>query len=85
MAQGQAPSCSRLPCPHRGMLCSRLSVPTQVAQCVSKNSFPAPNITWHKNGQELKQEEKSELHGDGEPHLACLGEALGHLSYLGLH
>ncbi|NXX31567.1 MUC18 protein, partial [Nicator chloris] len=34
-------------------LCSRLSLPPQIAKCVSKNSFPAPNITWHKNGEQL--------------------------------
>ncbi|NXW94687.1 MUC18 protein, partial [Alopecoenas beccarii] len=53
----QAPGCSRFPSPHGSALCSRLALPTQIAQCVSKNSFPAPNITWHKNGQELQQEE----------------------------
>ncbi|KAL2295790.1 hypothetical protein Nmel_017312 [Mimus melanotis] len=25
----------------------------EIASCKSKNSFPAPNITWHKNGEEL--------------------------------
>ncbi|XP_071654942.1 cell surface glycoprotein MUC18 isoform X2 [Patagioenas fasciata] len=30
----------------------------QIAQCMSKNGFPVPNITWHKNGQELQQEDK---------------------------
>lgn len=69
MGQERAPSCSRLPSPHGDTLCSRLSLPTQIAQCISKNSFPAPNITWHKNGQELQQEDKSECRGDGEPHL----------------
>ncbi|NXQ26588.1 MUC18 protein, partial [Alaudala cheleensis] len=33
--------------------CSRLSLPPQIAKCVSKNSFPPPNITWHKNGEQL--------------------------------
>ncbi|XP_010287390.1 PREDICTED: LOW QUALITY PROTEIN: cell surface glycoprotein MUC18, partial [Phaethon lepturus] len=30
----------------------------QIAQCVSRNSFPPPNITWHKNGEQLQSEEK---------------------------
>ncbi|XP_074018475.1 cell surface glycoprotein MUC18 isoform X1 [Numenius arquata] len=30
----------------------------QIAQCVSRNSFPHPNITWHKNGEKLQPEEK---------------------------
>ncbi|NXP86790.1 MUC18 protein, partial [Passerina amoena] len=38
-------------------LCSRLSLPPQIARCVSKNSFPAPNITWHKNGEQLDAQE----------------------------
>ncbi|XP_054503489.2 cell surface glycoprotein MUC18 isoform X2 [Agelaius phoeniceus] len=25
----------------------------EIARCVSKNSFPPPNITWHKNGEQL--------------------------------
>ncbi|NXC48025.1 MUC18 protein, partial [Penelope pileata] len=29
----------------------------QIAQCVSENGFPAPNITWHKNGEQLQGEE----------------------------
>ncbi|NWW18066.1 MUC18 protein, partial [Falcunculus frontatus] len=33
--------------------CSRLSLPPQIARCVSRNSFPPPNITWHKNGEQL--------------------------------
>ncbi|KAM9269388.1 cell surface glycoprotein MUC18 [Morus bassanus] len=31
----------------------------QIAQCVSRNSFPPPNITWHKNGEQLQPEEKT--------------------------
>ncbi|KFV13314.1 Cell surface glycoprotein MUC18, partial [Tauraco erythrolophus] len=31
----------------------------QIAQCMSKNSFPPPNITWHKNGEQLQPEEKT--------------------------
>ncbi|KFM13371.1 Cell surface glycoprotein MUC18, partial [Aptenodytes forsteri] len=30
----------------------------QIAQCVSRNSFPPPNITWHKNREQLQPEEK---------------------------
>ncbi|XP_071432390.1 cell surface glycoprotein MUC18 isoform X1 [Pithys albifrons albifrons] len=29
----------------------------QIARCVSRNSFPAPNITWHKNGEQLQLQE----------------------------
>ncbi|XP_063273824.1 cell surface glycoprotein MUC18 isoform X2 [Prinia subflava] len=29
----------------------------QIARCVSKNSFPSPNITWHKNGEQLHAQE----------------------------
>ncbi|NXI61439.1 MUC18 protein, partial [Anseranas semipalmata] len=29
----------------------------QIAQCVSENGFPPPNITWHKNGKQLQVEE----------------------------
>ncbi|XP_068773111.1 cell surface glycoprotein MUC18 isoform X2 [Struthio camelus] len=29
----------------------------QIASCVSRNSYPAPNITWHKNGEQLHMEE----------------------------
>ncbi|NXT15722.1 MUC18 protein, partial [Prunella fulvescens] len=38
-------------------LCSLLSLPPQIAKCVSKNSFPPPNITWHKNGEQLHAQE----------------------------
>ncbi|NXD88310.1 MUC18 protein, partial [Halcyon senegalensis] len=27
----------------------------QIAQCVSRNAFPAPNITWHKNDEQLEE------------------------------
>ncbi|NWX32739.1 MUC18 protein, partial [Notiomystis cincta] len=37
--------------------CSRLSLPPQIAKCMSKNSFPSPNMTWHKNGEELHPED----------------------------
>ncbi|NXK37137.1 MUC18 protein, partial [Piprites chloris] len=29
----------------------------QIARCVSRNSFPPPNITWHKNGEQLELQE----------------------------
>ncbi|XP_033925496.1 cell surface glycoprotein MUC18 isoform X1 [Melopsittacus undulatus] len=29
----------------------------EIARCVSRNSFPAPNITWHKNGEQLHPED----------------------------
>ncbi|XP_054251509.1 cell surface glycoprotein MUC18 [Indicator indicator] len=30
---------------------------SEIAQCVSRNSFPPPNITWHKNGEQLEETE----------------------------
>ncbi|NXL97137.1 MUC18 protein, partial [Tyrannus savana] len=39
---------------------SRLSVPPQIARCESKNSFPPPNITWHKNGEQLQLQDNRE-------------------------
>ncbi|NWI86307.1 MUC18 protein, partial [Pitta sordida] len=30
---------------------------SQIAKCVSKNSFPPPNITWYKNGEQLVLQE----------------------------
>uniref|UniRef100_A0A8D2QV20 Melanoma cell adhesion molecule n=1 Tax=Zosterops lateralis melanops TaxID=1220523 RepID=A0A8D2QV20_ZOSLA len=33
------------------------SIP-EIAKCLSKNSFPPPNITWHKNGVQLQAQEK---------------------------
>ncbi|NXT92557.1 MUC18 protein, partial [Anhinga rufa] len=57
--EGEAPSHARLPSPHGSTLCSRLSLLLQIAQCVSRNSFPLPNITWHKNGEQLQPEEKT--------------------------
>uniref|UniRef100_A0A8C3VCU0 Melanoma cell adhesion molecule n=1 Tax=Catharus ustulatus TaxID=91951 RepID=A0A8C3VCU0_CATUS len=30
---------------------------SEIARCESKNGFPLPNITWHKNGEELHAEE----------------------------
>ncbi|XP_059723064.1 cell surface glycoprotein MUC18 isoform X1 [Haemorhous mexicanus] len=29
----------------------------EIAKCVSKNGFPSPNITWHKNGEQLYAQE----------------------------
>ncbi|NXU08694.1 MUC18 protein, partial [Pardalotus punctatus] len=29
----------------------------EIAKCVSKNGFPPPNITWHKNGKQLQPQE----------------------------
>ncbi|NXD42670.1 MUC18 protein, partial [Copsychus sechellarum] len=43
--------------PAKPDLCSQLSLPPQIAKCVSKNAFPAPNITWHKNGEQLHSED----------------------------
>ncbi|NXG36817.1 MUC18 protein, partial [Dromaius novaehollandiae] len=34
-----------------------LSLPPQIASCVSRNSILPPNITWHKNGEQLQAEE----------------------------
>ncbi|XP_057289056.1 cell surface glycoprotein MUC18 isoform X1 [Pezoporus wallicus] len=31
----------------------------EIARCVSRNSFPPPNITWHKNGEQLQPEENT--------------------------
>lgn len=59
---------SPLPSRHGGTQCPRLSLTPQIAQCVSRNSFPHPNITWHKNGEKLQPEDKSELDVDGGGH-----------------
>ncbi|NXN97999.1 MUC18 protein, partial [Rhinopomastus cyanomelas] len=40
---------------------SRLSLLLQIAQCVSRNGFPAPNITWHKNGTQLVESAKVKI------------------------
>ncbi|NXE82790.1 MUC18 protein, partial [Cochlearius cochlearius] len=34
------------------------SIP-EIARCISRNSFPPPNITWHKNGEQLRPEDKT--------------------------
>ncbi|NXF36464.1 MUC18 protein, partial [Nyctibius bracteatus] len=31
----------------------------QIAQCVSRNGFPSPNITWHKNEEQLHPKENT--------------------------
>uniref|UniRef100_A0A8B9G0W9 Melanoma cell adhesion molecule n=1 Tax=Amazona collaria TaxID=241587 RepID=A0A8B9G0W9_9PSIT len=31
----------------------------EIARCVSRNGFPPPNITWHKNGEQLQPEENT--------------------------
>ncbi|NXG78860.1 MUC18 protein, partial [Baryphthengus martii] len=49
------------PSPHGGTSCSRLSLPLQIAQCVSRNSFPAPNITWHKNDEQLEENKEVKI------------------------
>ncbi|XP_015505447.1 cell surface glycoprotein MUC18 isoform X1 [Parus major] len=39
-----------------GISVHSIDVP-QIAKCTSKNSFPPPNITWHKNGEQLHTQE----------------------------
>ncbi|NWU91641.1 MUC18 protein, partial [Upupa epops] len=34
---------------------------SQIARCVSRNGFPAPNITWHKNGEQLEENGKVKI------------------------
>ncbi|NXR97029.1 MUC18 protein, partial [Hypocryptadius cinnamomeus] len=43
--------------PHSGGIPVHSSEIPEIAKCVSKNSFPPPNITWHKNGQQLHPQE----------------------------
>ncbi|XP_064254128.1 cell surface glycoprotein MUC18 isoform X2 [Passer domesticus] len=43
--------------PHSGGISVHSSEIPEIAKCVSKNSFPPPNITWHKNGQQLHAQE----------------------------
>ncbi|NXI34851.1 MUC18 protein, partial [Galbula dea] len=33
----------------------------QIAKCVSRNSFPPPNITWHKNGEQLEESKGAKI------------------------
>ncbi|XP_054032111.1 cell surface glycoprotein MUC18 [Dryobates pubescens] len=34
---------------------------SEIARCVSRNSFPPPNITWHKNGEQLEESPEVKL------------------------
>ncbi|NXY58888.1 MUC18 protein, partial [Callaeas wilsoni] len=43
--------------PNSGGIPVQSSEIPQIARCVSKNSFPLPNITWHKNGEQLHPQE----------------------------
>ncbi|NXA90589.1 MUC18 protein, partial [Melanocharis versteri] len=39
--------------PNSGGISVHSSEIPEIARCMSKNSFPPPNITWHKNGEQL--------------------------------
>ncbi|NWS30369.1 MUC18 protein, partial [Polioptila caerulea] len=43
--------------PNSGGISVHSSEIPEIARCVSKNSFPPPNITWHKNGERLHAQE----------------------------
>ncbi|XP_027511511.1 cell surface glycoprotein MUC18 isoform X2 [Corapipo altera] len=43
--------------PNTGGISVNNSANSEIAKCVSKNSFPPPNITWHKNGEQLDLQE----------------------------
>ncbi|NWI44033.1 MUC18 protein, partial [Picathartes gymnocephalus] len=43
--------------PNPGGISVQSSEIPEIARCVSKNSFPPPNITWHKNGEQLHARE----------------------------
>ncbi|NXS33887.1 MUC18 protein, partial [Pomatostomus ruficeps] len=43
--------------PNPGGISVQSSEIPQIAKCLSKNSFPPPNITWHKNGEQLHARE----------------------------
>ncbi|NXC02611.1 MUC18 protein, partial [Orthonyx spaldingii] len=43
--------------PNSGGIPVQSSEIPEIAKCVSKNSFPPPNITWHKNGEQLQSRE----------------------------
>ncbi|XP_068028464.1 cell surface glycoprotein MUC18 isoform X2 [Anomalospiza imberbis] len=45
--------------PNSGGISVHNSEIPEIAKCVSKNSFPAPNITWHKNGEQLHNQENN--------------------------
>ncbi|NXY03817.1 MUC18 protein, partial [Pteruthius melanotis] len=42
--------------PNPGGISVRSSEVPEIAKCLSRNSFPPPNITWHKNGEQLHPE-----------------------------
>ncbi|NWI81394.1 MUC18 protein, partial [Dryoscopus gambensis] len=39
--------------PNTGGISVRSNEVPEIARCFSRNSFPPPNITWHKNGEQL--------------------------------
>ncbi|XP_066059663.1 cell surface glycoprotein MUC18 isoform X2 [Chamaea fasciata] len=39
--------------PNSGGISVHSNESPEIAKCLSKNSFPPPNITWHKNGEQL--------------------------------
>ncbi|NXJ17445.1 MUC18 protein, partial [Dicrurus megarhynchus] len=43
--------------PNSGGISVRSNEVPEIAKCLSRNSFPAPNITWHKNGEQLHPRE----------------------------
>ncbi|NWW13996.1 MUC18 protein, partial [Oreocharis arfaki] len=43
--------------PNSGGISVRSSEASEIAKCTSRNSFPQPNITWHKNGEQLHPQE----------------------------
>ncbi|NWV95555.1 MUC18 protein, partial [Machaerirhynchus nigripectus] len=43
--------------PNSGGISVRSSEVPEIARCLSRNSFPPPNITWHKNGEQLHPQE----------------------------
>ncbi|NXB38745.1 MUC18 protein, partial [Eulacestoma nigropectus] len=43
--------------PNSGGISVRSSEVPEIAKCLSRNSFPPPNITWHKNGEQLRPQE----------------------------
>ncbi|XP_077644138.1 cell surface glycoprotein MUC18 isoform X2 [Lonchura striata] len=45
--------------PNSGGISVHNSEVPEIAKCVSKNSFPAPNITWHRNGEQLHNQENN--------------------------
>ncbi|NXS85350.1 MUC18 protein, partial [Erpornis zantholeuca] len=44
--------------PNAGGISVRSSEVSEIARCLSRNSFPPPNITWHKNGEQLHPQDK---------------------------